>query len=194
MIIPHTFVANTTIDPAEVNENFVAVNNALQSQDTVIQNFRSQMQTQINTSMNQIKALLPVGMMLLWSTATPPTGYIPVIGQDISSYTTLTNLLGITTLPDSRGKSVWFAAEALQELGATLPNITGSSGGWGGVLTGASGACYLSGSGTAVGGSGTYATGNSTTNIDASRSSSIYQNNATVRPPSITSLLIIKYE
>jgi microcystin-dependent protein len=49
-------------------------------------------------------------------------------------------------------------------------NITGSSGGWGGVLTSASGACFLSGGGTAVAGSGTYGAGNSTTNIDASRS------------------------
>lgn len=199
MIIPYTFVNNTTIDPAQVNANFVAVNNALQSQDTVIENFRTQIQTQLNTSMNQIRALLPVGMMMLWSTATPPNGYIPVIGQDISSYTSLTSLLGITTLPDSRGKSVWFAAEALTTLGATLPNITGTFK----ALThhaydqdrALSGAFSFNRrtSGHNIGDGGTWSDMD-VLNFNAHNSNSIYTDNATVRPPSITSLLVIKYE
>lgn len=54
MIIPHTFVANTTIDPAEVNENFVAVNNALQSQDTLIQNYKNQINSSLSNTTNTL--------------------------------------------------------------------------------------------------------------------------------------------
>lgn len=146
--------------------------------------------------------LRPIGQLILRLDNTIFEDEIRLEGAEVSrtTYAELFQIYGITygdgdgvntfNLPDFRDRVMW-GGESFGYLEPTLPNITGYYWGHGLHDTGAfSGALFQAGYY-----SGGWDTDGHTCGfgIDASRSSAIYQNDATVRPPSVQIRVVTRY-
>ena len=158
----------------------------------------------------------PTGTIIVWSTSTPPAGYLVCDGSAISrtTYAALFNVIG-TTWGAGDGNTTFnvpnFVDRVIQGSGTrgnvgnykseSLPNITGitgfarntSGGGWVGTYN-PSGCFYQASTNTGNG------LGSSQTNVTAgvlgfaaSNSSSTYQNNAPVQQAATVVQFCIKY-
>lgn len=141
--------------------------------------------------------------------ATLPENCIWLEGAEISrtTYSTLFGIYGTTygagdgsttfNLPDCRNRVLW-GSDSAGYLGAGLPNITGNLNGhiWnnnqsdGAFSTTKSIYAFKQG-GTSNNAPGVY---NTTWNLDASRSSSVYGNSETVQPPAIKCRVYTRYQ
>lgn len=157
--------------------------------------------------------IVPVGVVQAFAGATTPQGWLLCDGSAISrtDYAELYAVIGDTygagngsttfNLPNLVDKFVEGSATAGTEKTAGLPNITGSfryvAEGNGFLSTKSlDGAFYGSSNQTNLTNVTTATTSTSTpivTNLDASRSSSVYGNSTTVQPPAVTMRYIIKY-
>ena len=159
----------------------------------------------INVSYQEVPASIPAGMIAFFHATTPPEGWLPCNGQNVSrtTYANLFSVIGTTygsgdgsttfTLPNLHHRfleGTTTASEVGQSIQAGLPNITGKS-----KTTGTS--CLREMTGAFYNTLEQYGTENASTrgqdiNLDASRSSSLYGNASTVQPPSIRVLPCIK--
>lgn len=162
--------------------------------------------------------MIPTGVVQAFAGATTPTGWLLCDGSAVSrtDYADLYAVIGDTygagdgtttfNLPDLADKFIQGNATAGTVKTAGLPNITGTvtpmlpnnaSGSYISLPMSTSGAFQSSSSGTrnyySSAGTTTKDDWGWATSFDASRSSSIYGNSATVQPPAITMRYIIKY-
>ena len=160
-----------------------------------------------NVYWKRIYTDIPVGTISIWSTSTPPTGYLLCDGSAISrtTYSNLFSVIGTTygsgdgnttfNLPNFIDRTAWQSSDT--SIGTMsngyLPNITGSF-----MVVGGDGS--VAPTGAFVGGTisrvedGTPGTGGLLTGFDASRSSPIY-NSAVDRvvPAYVAVCFCIKY-
>ncbi len=166
-----------------------------------------------NDLLDLLKALIPTGCVQAFAGSTTPQGWLLCDGSAVSrtDYADLYAVIGDTygagdgsttfNLPNLVDKFVEGSATAGTEKTAGLPNITASANirAWsvdnGGIMSNFVGAIYSTSESNA--GGGVPSSGNNlklnTIAFDASRSSSIYGNSATVQPPAVTMRYIIKY-
>lgn len=198
---------------ATINSNFQYLQDKITELSALITSETSGYSSTVATLNNSISELLnckdsfiPVGAIIPIQDSTIPTGFLLCDGSElkVADYGDLYTAIGKTygqtdstkfNLPDLRNKTLWGIGSSTtlgEYLKAALPNITGTytpSGAYFGSATGA----FYQGPGSAstnqnYGGSG------SNIAFDASRSSSIYSNDATtVQPPAIVTNFVIKY-
>lgn len=116
---------------------------------------------------------------------TSDDNYSQIVDIYGTTYNNGTEPEGFIRLPDFRGRTIWGASN-FGYLNATLPNIKGNIAATPYQVTGTcTGALFDNGARAESDANAFVGTHQSGFGFDASRSSSIYQNNATVRPPSI---------
>jgi microcystin-dependent protein len=88
-------LTNKTLTSPKINEDVVVT--ATATELNYVDGVTSAIQTQLNTN-------TPVGSILMWATATAPTGWLICDGQSTAGYAALAAVVG-ATVPDLRGRA-----------------------------------------------------------------------------------------
>ena len=179
----------------DVSARITANNDSIRSDISTV---REYLLNQINQAVSD--ATLPVGTIFPWSTTTPPENYIAMVGQNISSYSTLVAKIGKSTLPNTVNRVPEGSTTPLNTINAGLPNITGFIDPWTahsnasiGTRNG-SGAMYSTGTGTIISRGETAGGCSLGLGFNASRCSNLYGASSTVQMAAFTVVWIIKYQ
>ena len=187
-----------------LDNRITSVSNTVTSNNSSILSNIASINTAITNAMNTVR---PIGHPIFRLDSTLLDDEIRLEGATVSrtTYATLFEIYGTTygegngtttfTLPDFRDRTLW-GSETLGYLSATLPNITG---GISKLVTYQDSSAY----------SGVFRTSSTSTwkkagvdqtlyhsvmSFDASRSSEIYQNGASVRPQSVKVRVVTRYQ
>lgn len=200
MNIPHQFIAGTKAKADEINENFQAICEELESLSQNMVSNKSTMQALIDTQISNLEnSLRPIGQPIIRLDNTLYDDEIRLEGAEVSQedYPNLYGIYGSTygtassgkfKLPDFRNRAI-YGANGFGYLNAGLPNITGTFSGH----DSADGAFYVSG-GSEWHGNRNNNGQKHTITFNASRSSSIYGASSTVQPPAIKVRVVTRYE
>ena len=187
-----------------LDNRITSVNNTVTSNNSSILSNLASINTSITNAMDTVR---PIGQPILRLDNTLLSDEIRLEGATVSrtTYADLFEIYGVTygsgdgtttfQLPDFRDRVLW-GAENFGYLSATLPNIKG------GIdmlvtyknSTAYSGAFYTSWSNTWKKSGTDQTLWNSDMLFDASRSSSVYQDNASVRPASVQIRVVTRYK
>lgn len=188
-------ITNTSQNITNINGTLVSLVNSQ------IATLKSRFEENIEKVIVRINSVNEIGQPIMRLDNSICDNEIRLEGAEISreTYSELFEKYGITygagngtttfNLPDLRDRTIWGAVD-FGYIEAGLPNITGYINA-GGLSGSSSGAFYDSGS-TWYGHDGGWTT--SAKGFDASRSSSIYGNSATVQPPSIKVRWVTRYK
>ena len=158
------------ISSAKYNDNFNKLNDYIEAISEELTLKVNTINSQLSSNvLSNLQSIYPVGSLYIGTTNTCPIANLFGTWEKVSEGRVLQGV---------KGDQV--AGETVE---AGLPNITGSFRPWLAVYDG-TGAISLSGTGTLIGGTGAFNSGNSNVNLDASKSSSIYKDDCdTVQPP-----------
>lgn len=173
-----------------VGELSLKIDGSENTVDSKIATLKNNLTNRLDEMSTKVSSVVPIGTIVAWSSKSVPAGWIAMVGQSIAIYTELVAVIGVDTLPDTRGRFIQGSADPLTLVEAGLPNITGT---FSGHENNASGAF------TVVGGAEWHGNRNDNGNkrrvsFDASKSNAIYGKSNTVQPPAVTAVWIIKYE
>lgn len=200
MNLPYTFTAGTKAKAQEVNENFKAITEEMESMAQNALSNKSAMQALIDTQITNLEnTARPIGQPIIRLNNTLYDDEIRLEGAEVSQtdYNNLYNIYGTTygtassgkfKLPDFRNRAI-YGASGFGYLSAGLPNITGAFSGH----DSASGAFWVSG-GSEWHGNRNNNGQKHTISFNASRSSSIYGASSTVQPPAIKVRVVTRYK
>lgn len=200
MNLPYQFTAGTKAKADEVNENFRAISEEVESLAQNVVNNKSSLQAIIDTQIKNLEnTARPIGQPIFRLNNTLYDDEIRLEGAEVSEedYKNLHEIYGSTygtaasgkfKLPDFRNRAV-YGANGFGYLSAGLPNITGSFSGH----DTASGAFWVSG-GSEWHGNRNNNGQKHTISFQASRSNSIYGASNTVQPPAIKVRVVTRYK
>ena len=177
------FEENDPLKASTTNDNNNFLLNKITTTAQTIEGEIDALETSLTSLINS--SATPIGSVLMWTSPNIPTGWLAMVGQDISNsaYADLRTVIGTTTLPDTRNRVPQGNATPLQYIAAGLPNHRH----W------QSNFRDINGNFTAIGYGGWVFEGGTWTGW-ASDSNGIYGASDTVQPPAVTFVFIIKYQ
>ena len=200
MNLPYQFTAGTKAKADEVNANFKAISEEVESLAQNVVNNKSSLQAIIDTQIKNLEnTARPIGQPIFRLNNILYDDEIRLEGAEVSQtdYKNLYDIYGSTygtaasgkfKLPDFRNRAV-YGASGFGYLSAGLPNITGTFSGH----DSAGGAFWVSG-GSEWHGNRNNNGQKHTISFNASRSSSIYGASSTVQPPAIKVRVVTRYK
>lgn len=200
MNLPYTFTAGTKAKAQEVNENFKAVVDEIESLAQSMVSNKSAMQALLDTQITNLEnTTRPIGQPIFRLNNTLYDDEIRLEGAEVSQtdYNNLYKIYGSTygsaasgkfRLPDFRNRAIYGAA-GFGYINAGLPNITGSFSGH----DTAGGAFWVSG-GSEWHGNRNNNGQKHTISFNAARCSGIYGASNTVQPPAIKVRVVTRYK
>lgn len=202
MNLPYQFTAGTKAKADEVNANFKAISEEVESLAQNVVNNKSSLQAIIDTQIKNLEnTARPIGQPIFRLNNILYDDEIRLEGAEVSQtdYKNLYEIYGSTygtaasgkfKLPDFRNRAV-YGANGFGYLSAGLPNIKGGAGF---VQAHYSGAFYQNGTGRITLSTRNGSNWGSYGLFDASRSNSIYGANSTVQPPAIKVRVVTRYK